>query len=97
LIGLFNAFQQTVCRYAEMLGDPCKTRNGKRKQAPLNSTEGFPMNSNQFRQAFLRQTTLKARILYVVADAAKNLTVIHYILQSTFLNSLTPNILSVII
>ena len=55
------------------------------------------MNSNQFRQAFLRQTTLKARILYVVADAAKNLTVIHYILQSTFLNSLTPNILSVII
>ena len=76
-IGNVNSFEKAVRTYAKVLTDVKKMSDGKRKEAAFDSADCFPMNSDQFRQAFLRDASLKPCVLNVFADTNESFSVVH--------------------
>jgi hypothetical protein len=72
-----DSFKKFVGAHSEMLGQAREVRDGDGKQTTFNSAEGFPMDTDQFSQTFLRQPGFKSCALHVLPDAAESFAVVH--------------------
>lgn len=50
-----HSIQDAVCTYAHDLANPDKCGDGKEKFSALNVTDGLPVDTCEFSQAFLRE------------------------------------------
>jgi hypothetical protein len=76
-IGRGHSFQQPVRANFQVLGDTGKRSYGKRIAPTFDATDGFPVDTNQLRQAFLRHVGPESRFPDALAENLQDLAIGH--------------------